>query len=261
DFDKDAENFIYASGINNPANLNVDGLYTSEQAMYAVNYLVSGLKAIGVWDKIKAIYPFVGGTADMHKWNLKDPRDLDAAFRIVWNGTITHNGYGVKGDGSTGSGNTYLIPATHIGNVSRGGMCFYSGTSGYDSAFRSDCGTIGDGSSNTFRLTIKRPDGQTLAGVNSHASATIVNDGSGCWLLTKPSTQGYLFVNGLQYNWNSSSATFNSTLYPVTILRVQSEYSQRQCRYFHIDEGLSITESQGLSKLIISYQGILNRKV
>ena len=32
---------------------------------------------------MKAIYPFVGGTATTHKFNLKDPADINAAFRLV----------------------------------------------------------------------------------------------------------------------------------------------------------------------------------
>ncbi|WP_199121259.1 hypothetical protein, partial [Pedobacter sp. ASV28] len=106
DFDKDAENFIYASGINNPANLNVDGLYTSEQAMYAVNYLVSGLKSIkdtgqstSAWDRSKNVgmlHPFVGGNSSQHALNLFNPSTRILTFEIGGTGTPNHNGYGWK---------------------------------------------------------------------------------------------------------------------------------------------------------------------
>jgi hypothetical protein len=55
-----------------------------------------------------AIYPFVGGTATSHKYNLKDPRDLDAAYRIAFNGGWTHNSNGITGDGTTGYAYTYV---------------------------------------------------------------------------------------------------------------------------------------------------------
>jgi hypothetical protein len=59
-----------------------------------------------LWTELKAIYPFVGGTANAHKFNLKNPTDNDAAFRMVFNGGVTHNANGVTFDGLTGYGDT-----------------------------------------------------------------------------------------------------------------------------------------------------------
>ena len=69
--DPDAIAFLMAAGI-------TDGTQAA-----AINTLVIRMKADGIWTKMKAIYPFVGGSAASHKWNLKDPRDLDAAYRLV----------------------------------------------------------------------------------------------------------------------------------------------------------------------------------
>lgn len=74
-----------------------------------VKDLCADFAAAGLWDKMKAIYPFIGGTADAHKINLKDPRDADDAFRITWTGTITHSALGIKGNGTDGWGNTHLV--------------------------------------------------------------------------------------------------------------------------------------------------------
>ena len=49
--DQDVTNFILASGIS-------DSVQTS-----AIETLVSDLKSYGLWTKMKAIYPFVGGSA------------------------------------------------------------------------------------------------------------------------------------------------------------------------------------------------------
>jgi hypothetical protein len=64
------------------------------------------MKADGLWTKMRAVYPFVGGTASTHKFNLKNPVDSDGAFRMVFNGGILHNANGVTFDGSTGYGDT-----------------------------------------------------------------------------------------------------------------------------------------------------------
>jgi hypothetical protein len=82
-FDADAQAFITAASITDP----------TQQS--AVNDLVVGLKADNLWTKMKAVYPFVGGSASTHKWNLKDPRDLDAAYRLTFSGGLTHNANGV----------------------------------------------------------------------------------------------------------------------------------------------------------------------
>jgi len=94
-FDPDAQTFFTTAGITDP----------TQQA--AVSALVVGLKANGTWSKYHAIYPFVGGTASRHSFNLKNP----ATFQITWGGTVTHDANGITGDGSTGYGSTGYTPS------------------------------------------------------------------------------------------------------------------------------------------------------
>lgn len=102
-FDADALAFITAASI------------TDNTQKTAVNTLVTDLKAYNIWTKMKAIYPFVGGTATSHKFNLKDPRDLDAAYRLVFNGGWTHSSTGALPNGTTAYANTYLNPYVVFG--------------------------------------------------------------------------------------------------------------------------------------------------
>ena len=70
----------------------------------AITNLVLGLKdetrAGGeTWSKYQAIYPFIGGTKSSHKWNLKNPLDTDAAFRLSFIGgdyQWVHDSLGAK---------------------------------------------------------------------------------------------------------------------------------------------------------------------
>ena len=87
--DADADAFIAAAGI------------TDATQQTALQTLVTTLKSDNVWDKCNAIYPFVGGTATAHKFNLKDPQDTDAAYRLDFNGTWTHDANGAKANGTT----------------------------------------------------------------------------------------------------------------------------------------------------------------
>jgi len=98
--DSDVLAFIAASGITNATQRS------------AVNTLVTSLKGYSIWAKLNAIYPFVGGTASTHKWNLKDPRDLDAAYRLEFFGGWTHNANGITGNGTNALANTFYAPGT-----------------------------------------------------------------------------------------------------------------------------------------------------
>ncbi len=81
--DPDAQAFITAASITDP----------TQQS--AINQLVVDLKGYSIWTKFKAIYPIVGGSASSHKFNLKDPRDLDAAFRLTFSSGWTHSANGM----------------------------------------------------------------------------------------------------------------------------------------------------------------------
>jgi hypothetical protein len=78
----------------------------------AINNLVIGLKADGLWTSMYAIYPFVGGTASTHKWNLKDPRDLNVAYRLQFNGGMTHSSNGILFNGTNGWADTSATNTT-----------------------------------------------------------------------------------------------------------------------------------------------------
>lgn len=97
-FDSDAAAFLTATGIG----------FDDDPISLAINQLVLDLKADGLWTKLFCIYPFVGGTATTHKYNLKDPRDLDVAARLTFNGTVTHSSGGVVGDGTSGYYDTHI---------------------------------------------------------------------------------------------------------------------------------------------------------
>jgi hypothetical protein len=107
-FDADAQAFITAASITDP----------TQQS--AVNQLVLDLKAASIWTKMKAVYPFVSdgigaARSSQHKWNLKDPRDLDAAYRLSFAGGWTHDANGVTGNGSTAYADTFLNAKNILG--------------------------------------------------------------------------------------------------------------------------------------------------
>jgi hypothetical protein len=94
--DPDAQLFITAASITDP----------TQQS--AINKLVTDLKGYGIWSKLEVAYPFVGGSASSHKFNLKDPQDLDSSFRLVFNGGWTHSANGAISNGTNAYANTFF---------------------------------------------------------------------------------------------------------------------------------------------------------
>jgi hypothetical protein len=93
--DSDANAFIAAANITDVTQQN------------AITTLVTDLKTNNIWSKLHALYPFVGGTADSNKWNLKNPTDSDSAFRLTFSGGVTHTAAGIVGNGINGFAQTY----------------------------------------------------------------------------------------------------------------------------------------------------------
>jgi hypothetical protein len=103
--DADAQAFILACDAD-PA-----GKLTSDQKNY-ITQMVEGMKSIGVWDGIKAVYPMVGGTAFKHKFNLKAPTGLQADFTLEFFNGVVHNDNGITGDGVNDYMRTYISANT-----------------------------------------------------------------------------------------------------------------------------------------------------
>lgn len=70
----------------------------------AVDTLFTSLKSNGLYNKMIAMYPYVGATAASHAINAT----LDKTFDITWNGGLTHDVSGTTGNGSNGYGNTHI---------------------------------------------------------------------------------------------------------------------------------------------------------
>jgi hypothetical protein len=104
--DWDAENFITATGI------------TDATQQGAIRTLVTDLKDADLWNKLQAIYPFVGGTATTHKFNLRNAQDSNGAFRLIFTGGWTHAATGVLPNGTNAYADTSFRPLQLIDNSS-----------------------------------------------------------------------------------------------------------------------------------------------
>ena len=147
--DQDATDFILYAGITDP------------NQQLAIEDLVSDLKAAEIWDKFYCLYPFVGNVEATCKYNLKDPRDEDDAFRLTFHGAgpgVTFSETGVQPNGSTGYANTHFTPTGDADDVHDFSIFYYSRTN--DAAATCDFGAytltsyclIYPTSTNNFRM-------------------------------------------------------------------------------------------------------------
>ena len=253
-YDPDAQAFFTASGLTGATNLT------------AINNLVVALKGFGIWSKMKAIYPMIGGTAALHKWNLKDPRDLDAAFRVVFLGGWTHSATGALPGGVNGYADTKLNMSTNYSVNTSVHISYYSRTSG---AFTTQDMSVFNGTTFTA-LAIQRgtAPNTTLFAANETVNYISANDTNGAAFYIANRTA--LNVNN---GWRNSTkvATGTSTAGTRPSLNMflanmnvsgspdPGLYGKRQCAFASIGDGLTDAEAGNLYTAVQAFNTTLGR--
>lgn len=255
-FDTDAQAFIDATGI------------TGTEAT-ALNQLVLDIKAAGVWDKLDAAYPMVGTVfSTQGKYNLKDPRDLDAAYRLTGTGAFLYSSsYGL---GTTGASTVYFntnynlstdvtFNDTHM-SIWETNTGAWSGTTIPYGAF--DEGVGNDG----IFLT---PDiagfGFARGRMYRNAADESVNEGNGFWLLTNNGTTTYLYKNGTQeasVGDTNSGVTFANL--DVHLGRLNTNSGAKypapiRCRWVSLGLYLDATEQSDLYDAVSTFNTAIGR--
>jgi hypothetical protein len=180
--------------------LNASGI-TDTTIASALDKLVVDLKAASLWTKFYALYPFVGGSASTHKWNLKDPRDLNAAYRLVFTGSWTHSSTGARPDGSSAYADTKFNTSIGFSDTDAS-LGFYSRTNegGTGVGNHYDMGS----SSNTdtqATICIARYNSDRAFftfGTSTYGSSAVSTDGRGFFVANRTGTVSEGYRNGIR---------------------------------------------------------------
>ena len=250
-YDPDAQAFFTASGLTGATNLT------------AINNLVVALKGYGIWTKMKAIYPMIGGTAALHKWNLKDPRDLNAAFRLTFNGGWTHSSTGALPNGTNAFANTYLDSVT-IGST--GSLSYYSRTNLLTAAINIDLGYLKTAPDSFSDLQIEGHVGYLFRYNNDGSSVTssAITDSRGFFLGSR-TTNNVSYRNGIQLN--SYNIAYNQTgnipfyIGSSNFNGTATYFANRECAFASLGTGLTGTEAANLYLAVQNYNTTLSRQV
>lgn len=263
--DRDALAFLEAAQI-----------YNTNQQRAIVN-LVRSLKRVGLWSKMKAIYPFVGGTASSHKWNLKDPRDVDAAFRLSFSGGWTHSSTGAAPNGSNAYANTFIVPSTDLTRDDLS-MTFYSRTRTLQTSLACDIASYNGGGSNMLALQLSGFSGTKVVGLIASQQSTAyftdytTSDARGFWNLKRTGSLAgdlKLFLNGNNVGRVPTLAG-GSLLSNKLLISAMSNssndsiiqfFSNKESSFVSIGNGLTDSEASNLYTIVDLFQKRLGRAV
>lgn len=247
-FDADALSFITAASI------------TDNTQKTAVNTLVTDLKAYNIWTKMKAIYPFVGGSATSHKFNLKDPRDLDAAYRLTFGGGMSHSSDGIIPNGTTAYANTYLKPSdlpasdVHLSYYSKSNTSKGTDMGAYLSTNLAFNSKYDDG--NSYVYTNTGGSNGLPGGTDTRAFFVANRPNSTTSILYRNTTK---IINGTKnveipnsVNIYIGGLNFNGTLTNPT---------NKTCAFSSIGNSLNDTEQANFYNAVQAYQTTLSRQV
>jgi len=257
--DPDAFRFIEVAGL------------TDQTQITAINNLVVGLKGYGLWDKMVAIYPFVGGTAFSHKWNLKNSADTDAAYRITWTGAIQHDSTGIEFLG--GYGDTKFAPFAALTNpLQSNHIMLYNNRATISGTW----GLVTMGNTtyqdNGMSLSVEYNgnDGSYFNAYNTSntrtTTGTIPNRRLGLFVATRTDTNqsGYYQRGGRTLNFSStSSPTASPKTSTIWVGGENGNFStQRGAMAFaSLGTGLTQTDVDNYYTVVQAYQTTLGRQV
>lgn len=250
-FDADAMAFFTATGI------------TDATIRTAVNTLVKDLKAYGIWSKLKAIYPMVGGTAGTHKYNLKNPADTNAAFRLNFLGGWTHSSNGAMPNGTNAYATTFFNPSTDV-TISSFSFGFYSRTNNL-SGVQVEIGSYTLGTDATAQLAAYA-GGFAYCQPNSQGNVftTPQTRSDGFYLGSRTDSSNHYFQrNATQTIRTEINKAPSHALYigARNSTGTTQYYSSKELAFALIGDGLTTTNGTDLYTIIQSFQTSLSRQV
>ena len=227
----------------------------------ALNTFDAGLISNGLDTKMKALYPFVGGTAATHKYNFMDARDLNAAFRLAFNGGWTHSSNGALPNGTNAYADSYWVPFTQsaIDNVSYN---YYSRTNTSGAA---NFGVSGGGYAGTTAMYI------SLNGASNYASI----NGTEYLISSSTDSRGLFGMNvnpaGMLTSWKNGTKLGSKTPTPTYVVNESlwiggcrapsSEYGNMECAFFNMSTGLTDVQQATFYNLVQAFNTTLSRQV
>jgi hypothetical protein len=201
--------------------------------------------------------------ASQFKYNLVNPVDSDAAYRLVFNGGLTHSSTGFTPNGINGYADTKLVPngtlnqnSTHISGYSR--------TNAFSGAiFGCFDSVVTNGLYTNPKFGGGTQESRNNSGFGSNATST---DSTGFWINNRISSSQYkIFRNNTTNQTSNTNSTglcsLSAYMGALNRFGLPVESQIREIAFGSIGDGLTDTEAANLYTRVQAYQTALSRQV
>lgn len=194
--------------------LALDGVILTPTQTRALNRLVLNYKgkgnlnnSVNFWNVSTAIYVYISNSATAFKYNLKNPQNTNAAFRLTFSGGFTFNSNGITGNTLNCFANTFLKPSDLAQNSHR--VLAYVRTDTGGAAFESNQGATNAGFTNGISFDTRKTTNSHAPYSNTGFSAVTNANRAGLIGINRTNSANFkVFRNGLSlYQVNTASQT------------------------------------------------------
>jgi hypothetical protein len=257
-----AETFITNAGITNPTEIS------------AITTLVSDLDTANLLTEFYAAYPHVGGTSTSNMYNLVNPENSDAAFRLSFSGGWTFDSGGATPNGINAYADIHLDPSVNLNNTDLATWGYFSKTNSatYREYVMGVATDIGGGiTAGGTQLIIRRDTNLVYAlsdfsGVPYRGtSINTINDGVGFFIGAQQGTNMKLFKDGVVRSSNTidttglSSPSSNVYLGAININGNADYFTDKRCVFSFISKKLTDAQIVSLNTIVQTFQTNLGR--
>ena len=248
--------------------VNAGGTGIDSTVSAATRTLFTSLVSNGLYDKITAMYPMLGGSAASCKFNAKNPVDTNAAFRLTFNGGWSFNSSGATGNNANTFARTYLTGSTlnrfsqhlsyYVGNITLSPQCIEMGCANTVAGRYSDLNVDLIAFGGNYR-------GGNINTTGSMFSDTPANSAmTGNFIVSRTSdTTSYMTRNGSQIL--SANTTTSGVLNFDFYLGARNEdgspnyYNDRRIQFATIGSGLTPSEMTTFSNIVNTWATSIGR--
>lgn len=258
--DSDAQAFITSAEI------------TSCSVKVAINTLVINLKASNLWNKMKAIYPFVGGSVQSaNAVNLKNP----GTFNLTFNGTgWIFDISGITPNGSSTYAETNLVPFTEYASPNSISLGFYCMTNDpiISPTYHYQIGAYESGGTNpeTGMFFYEGGTGNKQRVILGDQQAVEVNYTSfnGFHVASRTSSSSLSYYrNGVQLGTTNTNVVsgnlpnYENFIFAANVNGSPGSFSTEKLSFVFIGDGLNSGEVTTFNTIVNTFQTSLGRNV
>lgn len=210
-------------------------------------------------NRILARWQFAGGTDVLHGGNFLAP----GTFTILWGGGVTHNSNGITGNGSSGFGDTQLIPSAHL-SLNSAGVSYYCRTNSATTTYEAGC-LHTDGSSR-FEVITRSAGNAIFPLLNTTSTGAIANANSNKRISIQRTgvntTTSYRDAVSIGVVPHPSTLLPNRACYVLARnVGVAQLFTAKNLASFEINKGLTAAEETIANNAEVAYQTLMGRNV